>query len=195
MEDHMSDELKHVKDHEHRVIRPAPHPKGGEINPKEYYMVDSPNGQWISQPGRTHLVLYWLDKSGFEPVIRSSACETMAAAERMLAQHCSEFVSFSPEEVIKSLEKTIEKVRGQVLPGPDQFQGMPYCGETVWVIHPTKGVVSVTVTEVADIDGKLSVVFGLHYKPNGEWFWSEAEAEAYYAQPDAKLRAKNVFLG
>ncbi len=181
-----------------KVVRAAPHPKGGPIDPAEYYMVDQQNYDGIgllAQSGETHRVVYWLDTGGFEPRICYEAFENLNAVARVLSDHRKQFAAFSAEDVISQIEKTLEKVRELGLPSPDRFQGMPYLGDLVWVVAPDRSLVQVKVTEIAEMEGQMSIIFGFHYKPNGEWFWTKEDAEEYVTSSYVSTRAKNVFLG
>lgn len=189
----MSSVFKHRKLNK-MVVEAAPHPRGGPIEDGEYYMVDPPrNGvSLLAWPGETHRVVYWLDGSGADARILYQACERIVQAERLLSKP---FAGFTPEDVLRQLEETIVTVRKKTLPRPQAFQGMPYVGMEVWVVSPNRTVVPVKVTEIAEMDGVMSVIFGLHYKPNGQWFWTKEAAEAFLTEHPAETVAKNVFLG
>jgi hypothetical protein len=180
-----------------KIIKAAPHPRGAPLDPKEYYMADPPGHivGLLAWPGETHRVVYWLDTTGLEPTIQSEACETMSAADRKLQEHRHHFPAFTPGEVIAQMEKTLEKIRKLTPPKPELFQGMPYIGDLVWVIAPDKSIVQVKVTEIGEMSGSMSIIFGFYYKPNGEWFWTKEAAEVYAASIETSVRAKNVFLG
>ncbi len=188
--------LQHVT-HDGLVIKAAPHPMGGELNQKEYYMTDARGDGFtpLAMPGETHRVVYWLDGSGMKPRILYHAYESVAAAARALSDYTKLFSAFHPEDVIKQLRETLAAVEKLSVPKPSEFQGMPYLGQMVWVINPSGTPVEVKVTEVTDMNGVMSVIFGSHHKPNGEWFWNKEAAEAYANSAEANTRAKNVFLG
>lgn len=191
----MTDTLKHVSISA-RIVSPAPHPQGAPLDPREYYMADARGEQLLlAHPGVTHLVVYWLDTSGSELSILYEACETVSKATSVINRHLNAFVGFSPQDVIEQMEKALEQIKKLTLPAPETFQGMPYLGQTVWVIAPNGKVVPVRVTEIAEMSGEMCVIFGFHYKPNGQWFWTQEAAETYAADPAAQTGPKNVFLG
>ncbi len=192
----MTDELKHVSING-RITRAAPHPQGAQLNPREYYMVDRGGNDLglLAYPGATHVIVYWLDTSSMTPRICYEVCETVRAAERALSEHSKEFSDLRPEGIVTQLEKTLEAARKLAAPKPESFQGMPYLGQTVWVIAPNGKAVPVRVTEIAEMSGEMCVIFGFHYKPNGQWFWTQEAAETYAADPAAQTGPKNVFLG
>ncbi len=186
--------FKHRK-HGARIIEPAPHPRGEPLEEGEYYMADSPNREdmLLAWPKETHKVVYWLETSSPGPRICYEACQRVSVAERLL--DTKPFSALSPEHLIEQLLKTLEAVRKQATPKPESFQGMPYVGMEVFVVAPNGKVVPVKVTEIGEINGEMSVVFGFHYKPNGQWFWTKEAAEAYARGDSASTKAKNVFLG
>lgn len=190
----MTEKLQHREDNG-TIVKAAPHPCGGPLLEKEYYMADpSRDGlRLLATAGETHRVVYWLDMGGGTPRIQYHACETMVEAERLLYEHM--FVDFSAEGVIKRMEEVVQKLRDVKVPDAKSFQGMPYAGQQVWVISPQGEPVQVKVTEIGEMNGSMCVIFGFHYKPNGQWFWTEDAARAYLESPDATVRAKNVFLG
>lgn len=181
--------LLHRQNHSHRVVRAAPHPAGGELNPKEYYMTDPPNvadSRFIVNPGKTHEVFY---AASFEKDARVEchALESWGQIERFVTEsfRSGTDIAGTPEGLVAKLREKADKLEQWLEKNPQpaeaEFQGMPYAGMKVWVEHPGKPgtLVNVAVTEIFVSDGQVCVATeGWKYFRPGCWFWTEEEAKA-----------------
>lgn len=183
-------DLQHRKDSsDNRVVEAAPHPKGGEVNPQEYYMTDpfSHNENFfLANPGETHSVWYTAE-FGNDTRVTCHALENWHQVRRFVDESIKNGteVSRTPQQLVVDLREKANKLEKWLeenpLPAQAAFQGMPYAGMKVWVKHPGKPgtLVHVKVIELYVTDGDVCIVTeGWKYFRPDHWFWTEEEATA-----------------